>query len=368
MALVAQPILGEEINKETESLYKKEKKLGEGTYAVVYLGRHVKTGRQVAIKKIKLGNARSGLDMSAIREVKALRELQHPNVIELIDVFSHKANLNLVLEFLDMDLEAVIKDVSLVFMPADIKSWVVMALRGLDHCHRCWLLHRDLKPNNFLISSDGQLKLADFGLAREFGDVRRAMTSQTVTRWYRAPELLLGATNYTGAVDMWAMGCVFAELLLRTPYLPGDSDLDQLTMILKARGTPSEDDWPGMGKLPMAFKFEKHVKPQFSELFPGASDDALDLMNRMLAFNPASRISAADALRHPYFANHPRPTDPEKLPRPKQNIAGEDTAARKRQFQDAFDGEVFGDATPTMGPGEPEPAAKRVDLRITSPA
>ncbi|KAJ2162064.1 TFIIH complex serine/threonine-protein kinase subunit kin28 [Coemansia sp. RSA 552] len=364
MDLTSKPILGEEINKETESLYKKEKKLGEGTYAVVYLGHHVKTKRMVAIKKIKLGNARSGLDMSAIREVKALRELRHPNVIELIDVFSHKANLNLVLEYLEMDLEAVIKDKSLLFMPADIKSWLMMALRGLDHCHKCWLLHRDLKPNNFLIASDGQLKLADFGLAREFGDVRRVMTSQTVTRWYRAPELLLGATNYTGAVDMWAMGCVFAELLLRTPYLAGDSDLDQLSKIFRARGTPTEEEWAGMDKLPMVFEFEQHPRPQFSELFRAASDDALNLMNQMLLFNPAGRISASDALNHPYFLSLPRPTDPARLPRTTP-IGGDqaDASAKKRPYQDAFV-----ESSSTMATRDPEQAFKKADLRIKSPA
>ncbi|KAJ2117493.1 TFIIH complex serine/threonine-protein kinase subunit kin28 [Coemansia sp. RSA 922] len=371
--MASKAVLGEEINKETESLYKKEKKLGEGTYAVVYLGHHIRTNRKVAIKKIKLGNMRSGLDMSAIREVKALRELRHPNVIELIDVFSHKTNLNLVLEFLDTDLENVIKDKSLVFMPADIKSWMMMALRGLDHCHKCWLLHRDLKPNNFLIASNGQLKLADFGLAREFGDVKRAMTSQTVTRWYRAPELLLGATNYTGSIDIWAMGCIFAELSLRAPYLPGATDLEQLTTIFRARGTPTEDDWPGMSKLPMGFNFEKFPKPLFSDLFRGSSEDAVDLMNKMLTFNPVQRISAADALQHPYFRNLPRPTAPAKLPRPQQNMAEEEEetavdANKKRQFEDAFD-----DALGATNAGEDklqivEPAAKRMDLRISSPA
>ncbi|KAI8323544.1 Pkinase-domain-containing protein, partial [Martensiomyces pterosporus] len=305
----------EEINKETESLYKKERKLGEGTYAVVYLGRHIKTGRQVAIKKIKLGSMRSGLDMSAIREVKALRELRHPNVVELIDVFSHKTNLNLVLEYLDTDLEIVIKDTSLVFMPSDIKSWMLQALRGLDHCHRSWFLHRDLKPNNFLIASDGQLKLADFGLARDFGDVSRVMTSQTVTRWYRAPELLFGAKNYTGAIDIWAMGCIFAELLLRTPYLPGDSDMNQLKTIFRALGTPTEDDWPGMAKLPAYVEFEKFPKNPLNALFTAAGHDVLDLMGRMLTYNPVGRITAAQALAHPYFANLPRPTPPAKLPK-----------------------------------------------------
>ncbi|KAJ2888181.1 TFIIH complex serine/threonine-protein kinase subunit kin28 [Coemansia asiatica] len=385
-------VFGEDINKETESLYKKQRKLGEGTYAVVYQGQHIKTGRTVAIKKIKVGNMRSGLDMSAIREVKALQELRHPNVIELVDVFSHKTNLNLVLEYLDTDLEIVIKEKNLVFMPADIKSWMMMALRGLDHCHKCWLLHRDLKPNNLLIASDGQLKLADFGLARDFGDVKRAMTSNTVTRWYRAPELLLGATNYTGAIDIWAMGCIFAELLLRAPYLPGDSDIEQLTTIFKARGTPTEEEWPGMSKLPAGFKFDKYPRPQFSDLFQGASEDALVLMNLMLTFNPTNRISAGDALRHPYFSNMPRPTKPAKLPRPKKEQAAEIAAdgemannedSRKRQFKDAFsDDDVFGsrpmiagqanNATAAGGGGGggggDGPANKRMDMRISSPA
>ncbi|KAJ2722436.1 TFIIH complex serine/threonine-protein kinase subunit kin28 [Coemansia sp. Benny D115] len=367
--MTSKAIFGEDINKETESLYRKQKKLGEGTYAVVYQGQHIHTGRTVAIKKLKMGNMRSGLDMSAIREVKALQELRHPNVVELIDVFSHKTNLNLVLEFLDTDLEIVIKDKSLVFMPADIKSWMLMALRGLDHCHKCWLLHRDLKPNNLLISADGQLKLADFGLAREFGDVGRAMTSQTVTLWYRAPELLLGATNYTGAIDIWAMGCIFAELLLRAPYMPSESDLEQLTTIFKARGTPSEEDWPGMTKLPFGFKFEKYPRPQFSDLFRGASEDALALMNAMLAFNPSSRVSAADALKHPYFASLPRPTKPARLPRPQK--AAQDTKVnaeeeqKKRGFGDAFSGgENVG-----AGPGIAEsPVSKRVNVAISSPA
>ncbi|KAJ2847718.1 TFIIH complex serine/threonine-protein kinase subunit kin28, partial [Coemansia erecta] len=290
----------------------------------------------------------------------------------LIDVFSHKTNLNLVLEFLDTDLENVIKDKSLVFMPADIKSWMMMALRGLDHCHKCWLLHRDLKPNNFLIASDGQLKLADFGLAREFGDVKRAMTSQTVTRWYRAPELLMGAANYTGSIDIWAMGCIFAELLLRAPYLPGDTDLDQLTTIFKARGTPTEDDWPGMSKLPTGFSFEKYPKPSLADLFHGASEDTLDLMNRMLTYNPVTRITAAEALQHPYFRNFPRPTRPAKLPRPKQESAvdgdrNSDSGKKKRQFNDAFDGDVFADAS-TVADRMPEATTVSANVAFCSAA
>lgn len=175
----------------------------------------------------------------------------------------------------------IIKDRSLVFLPADIKSWMAMTFRGLEFCHRNWVLHRvsfmcsfktfwltrdivvqDLKPNNLLIASDGQLKIADFGLARDFADPGYKMTCQVITRcgfshsfvhrsthtipssWYRPPELLFGSRYYSSAVDIWSVGAIFAELMLRIPYLPGESDMDQLKTTFRALGTPTEEDWP----------------------------------------------------------------------------------------------------------------------------
>lgn len=308
-------------NQAVRAKYKKIEKIGEGTFASVFLARNVQTDTKVAVKKIKIGTigARDGIDITAMREFKFLKELRHPNVIALLDVFSSGAAapaINLVLEYLNTDLELVIKDRSLVFTAADIKSWMLMLCRGLEYCHRHWCLHRDLKPNNLLISPGGELKIADFGLARECGDPGARMTSQVVTRWYRAPELLLGSSAYSAGVDMWSVGCIFAELMLRTPYLPGESDAEQLTTIFRALGTPSEAEWPCHKALPDYRPFESFPKQNLSLLFTAASKEAIDLLSACLRYDPLKRISAQDALAHAYFVSAPAPTPPASLPRP----------------------------------------------------
>lgn len=285
---------------------------------MVYVGHQTDTQRQVAIKMIKVGEFKDGLDMSAIREIKFLQELRHQNVIELLDVFSSQTNLNLVLEFLPSDLEVLIKDKSIIFTQADVKSWLLMTLRGVHHCHRNFILHRDLKPNNLLLSPDGHLKIADFGLARAIPSPREKMTSNVVTRWYRAPELLFNSRHYTTAIDMWSVGVIFAELMLRTPYLPGMSDVDQLDVTFRALGTPTEQIWPSISSVAGFKDWKKYPVPTRQELqnrFAAASDNALDLMNAMIHLNPSKRISAADALLSKYFTEAPPPTKPEKLPR-----------------------------------------------------
>lgn len=298
--------------------YSKDKKVGEGTYAVVYVGKQISTGRQIAIKEIKTGLFKDGLDMSAIREVKYLQELRHRNVIELMDVFmSADNNLNLVLEFLPCDLEVLIKDQKVVFKSSDIKAWLLMTLRGIHHCHRNFILHRDLKPSNLLLAPDGQLKIADFGLARAFGNALDAFTPKVVTRWYRAPELLFGARHYTGAVDIWAVGIIFAELMLRTPYLPGADDVDQLDVTFKALGTPTEQIWPNVSNLPMYDALHVYPPPLRQELrnrFSAATERALDLMISMTQLDPARRCDLEQALTHDFFTEAPPPTRPEDLP------------------------------------------------------
>eukprot|EP00160_Parvularia_atlantis_P017308 Unigene589_Nuclearia_a/m.1891 Unigene589_Nuclearia_a/g.1891 ORF Unigene589_Nuclearia_a/g.1891 Unigene589_Nuclearia_a/m.1891 type:complete len:176 (+) Unigene589_Nuclearia_a:223-750(+) len=158
-----------------------------------------------------------GVNFAAVREIALLRQVRHANVVELLDVFYSSGNLNLVLEYLETDLEKVVQDRALVFQAGDIKAWMLMTLRGLHACHARWVLHRDVKPSNLLIAADGVVKLADFGLAKRFGASDVRMTPQVFTSFYRAPELLYGATRYSEGADMWAVGCVFAELMLRTP-------------------------------------------------------------------------------------------------------------------------------------------------------
>lgn len=265
------------------------------------------------MKEIKTSEFKDGLDMSAIREVKYLQEIQHENVIELIDIFLAYDNLNLVLEFLPSDLEKVIKDKSILFTPADIKSWMLMTLRGVHHCHRNFILHRDLKPNNLLLSPEGIIKVADFGLARTFPSAQEILTSNVVTRWYRAPELLFGAKHYTSAVDIWSAGVIFAELMLRIPYLPGQNDVDQIEVTFRALGTPTDADWPDVSFFSAYNKLQIYPPPSREELrrrFIAASENALNFLCGMLTMNPQKRWNAVECLESDYFKEAPAPSDP----------------------------------------------------------
>lgn len=304
------------LTKKVADRYLKREVLGEGTYGVVYKAIDTKTGQTVAIKKIRLGKHKEGVNFTALREIKLLKELKDPNIIELIDAFPHKGNLHLVFEFMESDLEAVVRDRNIVLSPADIKSYLQMTLKGLAFCHKKWVLHRDMKPNNLLIGADGQLKLADFGLARIFGSPDRKFTHQVFARWYRAPELLFGTKQYGPGVDVWAAACIFAELILRRPFLQGSSDIDQLGKIFAAFGTPKPSQWPDMIYLPDYVEYQFVPAPPLRSLFPMASDDALDLLSKMFTYDPKARISVQQALDHRYFTSVPLPTKPDLLPRP----------------------------------------------------
>ncbi|KAI9800611.1 MAG: TFIIH complex serine/threonine-protein kinase subunit kin28 [Piccolia ochrophora] len=345
--------LAEQLNEEARQKYVKDKKLGEGTYAIVYLG-HLRADAQslVAIKKIKvIADYRDGLTMDAIREVKYLQELSHPNIIALHSVFSSKSqNLNLVLEFLPLgDLEQLIRDSDGVrYGAADVKAWMGMLGRAVWFCHENFVLHRDIKPNNLLIAADGEVKLADFGLARSFSDPYPNMTHQVITRWYRPPELLFGARHYSGAVDVWSMGIVFAELILRTPFLPGNTDVHQLELICQAIGTPTEENWPGVSKLPDYVSFGKDVirpvqgRDYYTSLFGTAGPMGVDLLMSTLSLDPRKRPTARQFLQHKWWATEPRPTRKEDLPRKAGGAdkVGEDLKRRAGEVDEGRGGKV----------------------------
>ncbi|CAG0885262.1 unnamed protein product [Darwinula stevensoni] len=304
---------------EDGSRYEKIQFLGEGQFATVYKARDAEEDKIVAVKKIKLGTKREAIDgvnRTALREIKLLQELHHPNIIGLLDVFGQKSNVSLVFDFMDTDLDVIIKDTSIVLSPAHIKAYILMTLQGLEYLHLHWILHRDLKPNNLLVSTQGLLKIADFGLAKFFGSPNRIYTHQVVTRWYRSPELLFGATIYGTGVDIWAIGCILAELLLRIPFLPGDSDLDQLTKIFRTLGSPTPENWPNVKLLPDYVKFHPEQRIPFREIFTAASEDLLQLLESLLPLDPSKRCTASQALQMPYFSNRPGPTPGPDLPLP----------------------------------------------------
>jgi len=289
--------------------YQRMDKVGEGTYGIVYKAKDRMTGEILALKKIRLEAEDEGIPSTAIREISLLKELQHPNIVRLYDVVHTEKTLTLVFEFLDQDLKKYLDVCENGMEPTITKWFLYQLLQGIAYCHFHRVLHRDLKPQNLLINREGELKLADFGLARAFGIPVRSYTHEVVTLWYRAPDVLMGSRKYSTPVDMWSVGCIFAEMANGRPLFAGTSDSDQLDRIFKALGTPTEKDFPGMSELPQYNpKAPQYPTPEtLNHLVPGLASDphAVDLFTRFLSYDPSKRISAAEAMKHPYFHDIP---------------------------------------------------------------
>jgi serine/threonine protein kinase len=282
--------------------YEKLQKIGEGTYGVVYKAKNRETGLFIALKKIRLENEDEGIPSTAIREISILKEMIHPTIVSLLDVVNYDNKLYLVFEFLDQDLKKYMDSVSSL-SAALVQSYCKQLLQGLTYCHQRRIVHRDLKPQNLLIDKKGSLKIADFGLARAFCVPVRQYTHEVVTLWYRAPEILLGSATYSIPVDIWSAGCIFAEMLLKKPIFPGDSEIDQLFKIFRQMGTPTEDVWHGCTSLPdYKPSFPKWKRQELTKVFENSHPAAIDLLEKMLIYEPAQRISAREALNHPYFS------------------------------------------------------------------
>lgn len=280
----------------------KIEKIGEGTYGVVYKAKDKLTGKLVALKKIRLETESEGVPSTAIREISLLRELTHPNIVQLFDVVDGDNHLYLVFEFLQQDLKKLLDSVKGGLDQALVKSYLYQLLKAISFCHLRCILHRDLKPQNLLIDREGHIKLADFGLARTFGVPVRTYTHEIVTLWYRAPEILLGTKFYSNAVDVWSLGCIFAEMATRRALFPGDSEIDQLFRIFRTLGTPDESIWPGVSQLRDYTSMFPRWEPRcLDEVVPSFDSDAKDLLLKLLTYDPSQRITAKKGLSHPYF-------------------------------------------------------------------
>jgi len=299
--------------------FEKLDKIGQGTYSNVYRARDLDQGKIVALKKVRFDNLEPESVRFMAREIHILRRLDHPNVIKLEGLVTSRmsCSLYLVFEYMEHDLAGLASHPGLKFTESQVKCYVQQLLRGLDHCHSRGVLHRDVKGSNLLIDNNGILKIADFGLASFFDPhLNQTLTSRVVTLWYRPPELLLGATFYGTAVDLWSTGCILAELYAGKPIMPGRTEVEQLHKIFKLCGSPSEEYWR-KSKLPHAtiFKPQQPYRRCVAETFKDFPAPALGLMETLLSIDPADRGSAASALRSEFFTTKPLPCDPSTLPK-----------------------------------------------------
>ena len=280
--------------------YRTERKIGEGAFGAVFRARDLQTGELVAVKRVRLRDTRN-LPVNALRELSVLRRLEHPNVLALLDVRTDGASLALVTPFLPASLAAVLQQRDMPLPEAHGRAYARMLLYGLAAVHAERLVHRDIKPANLLIAADGRLQIADFGQARLLPDDGGSLSHAVATRWYRAPELLFGSRRYGAAVDLWAVGCVVAQMLRLDPILPGESDIDQIFVVATLLGTPTEARWPGVSSMPDYGKIEiPELEPaRLEEYLPGASDAAVALVRKLLVYDPAARPTAIALLHEP---------------------------------------------------------------------
>mmetsp|Transcript_45437 Transcript_45437/g.106247 ORF Transcript_45437/g.106247 Transcript_45437/m.106247 type:complete len:422 (-) Transcript_45437:213-1478(-) len=331
--------------------FERLEKVGEGTYGEVYKGRDKDDGSIVAMKKIRMTKDQEsdGFPITALREIKILKQLKHKNVVDLKEIVTNaaseanrgKGSIYMIFEFMDHDLTGLMDSSTPRFTSAQIKCYMKQLLEGMHYVHANNVLHRDIKGANLLLNNRGELKLGDFGLARRFDrDKVEHFTNRCITLWYRPPELLLGATLYGPEVDLWSVGCVFGEMLLRKPTLPGKEESDQLDLIFRLCGTPDESNWPGVSKLPMYDRLvgsrqatTSHSRQLVTKLTKSVPDPAaLDLLDKLLTLNPRERITCAGALDHDYFRLEPRAAQPHELP---QYKSSHEFNRKKRQQQHA---------------------------------
>eukprot|EP01126_Amoeba_proteus_P040608 TRINITY_DN4338_c0_g1_i1.p1 TRINITY_DN4338_c0_g1~~TRINITY_DN4338_c0_g1_i1.p1 ORF type:complete len:372 (-),score=31.02 TRINITY_DN4338_c0_g1_i1:809-1924(-) len=292
------------------SRYEKIRVLGDGTFGRVWAAREIATGKLFALKQIKMtGN--EGFPRTAIREIRIMRKAQHENVLSVRDVVWAEGNsldAYLVMDLYDYDLRRLLDKCHVRFTLAEVKYLLMQLIRGVKYLHDTSIIHRDLKTENLLVDMSGHLKICDYGLSRLYSD-RKAYTPVVVTLWYRSPELLLGPVEYSTEVDIWSVGCIFAELVMGFVLFNGNNEVEQIDKVFQILGTPDEETWPGYSSLPGYKKFRKYSPGKLRTLFEktGLSSHGFNLLKRLLTLDPAQRITSDQMIADNYFQEEPWP-------------------------------------------------------------
>lgn len=300
--------------------FEKLNRVGEGTYGIVYRARDVRSDTIVALKKMRMENEKDGIPISGLREIDILLNLRHENIVEMTEVVVGKSldSIFLVMEYCEQDVASLLDNMAAPFSEAQVKCIMIQLLNGLRYLHENFIIHRDLKVSNLLMTDKGCVKIADFGLARKYtvGTVIKPMTPKVVTLWYRAPELLLETKQQTTAIDMWSSGCIFGELLAHKPLLPGQSEIHQLELIIEMFGTPNDAIWPGFSDLPGLENITLKKQPynNVRHTFPWLTDAGVRLLNFLFMYDPKKRATAEECLDSSYFKEQPLPCDSELMP------------------------------------------------------
>jgi mitogen-activated protein kinase 7 len=337
---------------EVDSRYSPMESIGTGAYGVVCAAKDNRTGQRVAIKKIPKVFDVLTIAKRTYRELKILRHLRHENIISILDVMQPPDDIAafedvyVVLDLMESDLHHIIHSVQ-PLSDEHIQFFLYQILRGLKYIHSASVLHRDLKPSNLLINRNCELKIGDFGMARGLSsspeDHSTFMTEYVATRWYRAPELMLSLSEYTYAIDLWSVGCIFAEMLARRQLFPGKNYINQLQLILSVVGTPTEEYIEAVGS-DRVKTYLQSLPPksavELSFLFPAASPVALELLGTMLQLDPKKRVSAEDALGHKYLERYHDPKD-EPVCSPPFDFDFEKMLITKDELKDAIINEIM---------------------------
>lgn len=351
--------------------YRISKVLGDGTYGSVLKAQNKSSGEWVAIKKLKK-KYYSWEECMQLREVKSLRKLVHPNIVKLKEVIRENDELHMVFEFMEANLYQMMKDRQKMLPETKVRNIMFQTLQSLHVMHRHGYFHRDVKPENILVSKD-TVKMADFGLAREIRS-RPPFTDYVSTRWYRAPEVLLRSVTYNSPIDLWAVGCIMAELYLLRPLFPGSSEADELYKICSVIGTPKQSDWQEGYRLAhtIGFRFPQFVPTPIDTIIRHASSEASQMMANLMSWDPNKRMTAAQCLQHQYFLATQMPD--QGTPIHKENVSSNAATPRRNsqgniQSKDGEKVSAFGlPLPPVAAPQAAAPAANASSVSSWQPS